>query len=255
MSKLNISKNEFIEMASKSKSVSELARRLKYPRYYSNSKISMAAYREIKRKCEEYGIDYPIQSKDKYDTQLPDIVKESKAVAEVIRRLGLNSNSGSLMSKIKWRIDFLGLDISHFTGSSWSKGKTRFDDDRLNKQAEKIATPWKQAFRKNSRINNVCLLKRLILSGKREYRCALCRLSSWQDKPLRLRLDHIDGDSTNNVETNLRLLCPNCDSQTDTFCRGLKKRNKKSEWWEKLSNSVTAVAQSVGGTRFKISTV
>src|SRR5258705_6351778 len=35
----------------------------------------------------------------------------------------------------------------------------------------------------------------------------------WNDKPLKLILDHSDGNKFNNVPTNLRYLCPNCDSQ------------------------------------------
>lgn len=35
-------------------------------------------------------------------------------------------------------------------------------------------------------------------------------------------LDHIDGNPFNNRRLNLRLICPNCDSQLDTF----KSKNK-----------------------------
>ena len=45
-----------------------------------------------------------------------------------------------------------------------------------------------------------------------------------QDPPLHFILDHIDGDASNNFEFNLRLICPNCDSQLDTY----KSRNKNS---------------------------
>lgn len=46
--------------------------------------------------------------------------------------------------------------------------------------------------------------------------CTICGLSSWQDKPIRLWVDHIDGDASNNMPYNLRLICPNCESQADT---------------------------------------
>lgn len=39
-----------------------------------------------------------------------------------------------------------------------------------------------------------------------------------------LEVEHIDGDSTNNKEYNLTLLCPNCHSLTKTY-RGLNKGN------------------------------
>ena len=47
--------------------------------------------------------------------------------------------------------------------------------------------------------------------------CFVCGLNEWCSKPLVLGLDHIDGDGRNNSLENLRLLCPNCHSQTPTF--------------------------------------
>lgn len=49
------------------------------------------------------------------------------------------------------------------------------------------------------------------------YVCSECGIDSWNEKSITLELDHIDGDNLNNDPTNLRLLCPNCHSQTDTF--------------------------------------
>jgi len=51
--------------------------------------------------------------------------------------------------------------------------------------------------------------------------CAICKLPpTWNGKKLVLQMDHIDGDRTNNAQSNLRLLCPNCHTQTDTFSKG-----------------------------------
>jgi HNH endonuclease len=48
--------------------------------------------------------------------------------------------------------------------------------------------------------------------------CAICGLpSDWNGLPLVLVLDHIDGDPNNNRRENLRLICPNCDSQLPTY--------------------------------------
>lgn len=55
-------------------------------------------------------------------------------------------------------------------------------------------------------------------------KCSCCSLDKWQGKDIGLEVDHVDGVSSNNNPTNLRLLCPNCHSQTDTF-RG-KNRGK-----------------------------
>lgn len=55
------------------------------------------------------------------------------------------------------------------------------------------------------------------------WKCAICKckqIHNW--KPLSFILDHIDWDACNNTRANFRLVCPNCDSQLDTF----KSRNK-----------------------------
>ncbi len=60
---------------------------------------------------------------------------------------------------------------------------------------------------------------------EQNFKCAICgTLNIWKDSPLIFVLDHIDGDSRNNFRENLRLVCPNCDSQLPTF----KSKNKNS---------------------------
>ena len=60
---------------------------------------------------------------------------------------------------------------------------------------------------------------------KQNKKCSICGMESfWNGKELHFILDHINGDASNNREENLRLICPNCDSQLSTF----KSRNKNS---------------------------
>ena len=67
------------------------------------------------------------------------------------------------------------------------------------------------------------------LVEKRGETCEDCGLgNSWNGKSLTLHLDHIDGNSDNNLPANLRLLCPNCHSQTDNHgSKGQGSRYKK----------------------------
>lgn len=72
---------------------------------------------------------------------------------------------------------------------------------------------------------------RLYLLDAQKQACAICfGTTLWQGLELRLVLDHIDGDASNNRRENLRLVCPNCDSQLPTF----KARNRgKGRAWRR----------------------
>jgi 5-methylcytosine-specific restriction endonuclease McrA len=58
---------------------------------------------------------------------------------------------------------------------------------------------------------------RLIREGYKEDKCEECGISEWNGKPISLELDHVSGIRTDNSLENLKILCPNCHSQTSTF--------------------------------------
>lgn len=63
---------------------------------------------------------------------------------------------------------------------------------------------------------------RRFLIEQRGQKCEICGITKWLNKPLVVILDHIDGNSDNNLWTNLRLICSNCDSTLPTY----KSKNK-----------------------------
>ena len=62
------------------------------------------------------------------------------------------------------------------------------------------------------------LKNRLLKEGLFKNVCDSCGISDWNGKPLSMQLDHVNGDSSDHQLGNLRMLCPNCHSQTETYC-------------------------------------
>ena len=121
---------------------------------------------------------------------------------------------------------------------SWNKGKHKYNCINCGK-----SIPSKGVFRKYCSIKcqkeyesaekykdylnnqdrysgieiNYNWLKPIILK-EQDNKCSICGMEPiWNGKEIHFILDHIDGDATNNTRTNLRLICPNCDSQLDTY--------------------------------------
>ena len=132
------------------------------------------------------------------------------------------NHSGNVRT-IKSRVNKENIDFSHFTGKMWSKGKTI--------ASSKIYTKHKidEILIENSTYSGSgqVLKKRLIREKDFIDKCAICKLSSlWNNKPIVLQLDHINGSHTDNRIENLRIICPNCHSQTPTFCGKTKNCDK-----------------------------
>jgi hypothetical protein len=70
-------------------------------------------------------------------------------------------------------------------------------------------------------------------------RCAICGCEQMHNgKPLIFVLDHIDGNASNNRRENLRMICPNCDSQLPTFKSKNKNSSRRNYWKEKILNAL-----------------
>lgn len=154
----------------------------------------------------------PVGRTMKYkDEDIVEAVKKSTSVAGVMRLLGIRYISGSMQAHINKRIKRLNLDTSHFLGQGWSKGT-----DPTNKRTFEEVFVYNAH---NGAREKSYVLRRFLLEYGREYRCNCCGIDSWNEQPLTLQVDHIDGDPLNNVVDNLRFICPNCHSQTKGWSR------------------------------------
>jgi hypothetical protein len=77
-----------------------------------------------------------------------------------------------------------------------------------------------------ARMHRGSIKRRLLELGILSECCSRCGLTEWRGKPLSFHLDHINGNKHDSRIENLRMLCPNCHSQTPTFS-GRNNRNLK----------------------------
>lgn len=140
------------------------------------------------------------------------IVKECKSKVEFAKKLGYSEASGAAYSRVNNLVNKYNLDTTHFTGQLWSKGQNIFNN-------EKIISTFKQdeIFCEKSCVKNTYIKKYLMQLDQRGDTCEICGIKEWMNKKIVMELDHINGIRTDNRKENLRFICPNCHSQTDTF--------------------------------------
>ena len=143
------------------------------------------------------------------DEEIALAIENANSWMGVIRALGFEA-SGASQSSLRQRSEQLGLSTDHFRGMGWRRGLP--SERRLDWQAILVSKPFSKR-----RVKRSLLYRALIESGVPE-KCAICGLPPmWQGKRLCLPIDHIDGDFRNNGRENLRFLCPNCHTQTETW--------------------------------------
>ena len=162
--------------------------------------------------------------------ELQSIVDRSSSLTEVLGYFGLSSKGTGNFNTLRRKLQTNGINWSGL-----QKRQKEVLKRHLAKISERNVPSLDSVLIKGSTYSRSSLKKRLIQNGLLEEVCGVCGTGPiWQSRKLVLQLDHINGVYNDNRLENLRLLCPNCHSQTDSFS-GLKTpRYKKSledpEW-------------------------
>lgn len=136
------------------------------------------------------------------------MISNSNSYSEFIEKIGY-SKSGNVYRQTKKFLDRMGIKYE-FSKKTWSSKPIEID----------------KVFTIDSNFNGKSLKRKIIRYELVPYICEKCSNNGrWLDNKLSLHLDHINGNNRDNRLENLRFLCPNCHSQTDTYSgKNLKNR-------------------------------
>ncbi len=131
----------------------------------------------------------------------------------------------------------------------WSKGKVSMIDSRIFSKYN-----LEDIFCQNSLVSRGRVKTLLIKLSILDYKCGICGIYPlWNNRSLSLHIDHVNGTRNDHRIENLRFLCPNCHSQTETYCN-LNKNSKKISSFQfeeieeaiRTSNTITSVIRKLG---------
>lgn len=149
------------------------------------------------------------------EEKLKEAIKNSISIAGTLKYMNMSVTTGNYKSFHR-SIKMYNIDTTHFLGQSHLGGKEHITSKNI---------PLVNILVENSDYQSISTLKiRLVRDNIFNYECSNCGLINWDDKPISLQLDHINGIYNDHRIENLRFLCPNCHSQTETFAgRNAKK--------------------------------
>jgi Zn finger protein HypA/HybF involved in hydrogenase expression/YHS domain-containing protein len=173
------------------------------------------------------------------------VVAETLSAAEACRKLNMSTQGSA--TRFRKFLDDNKIDYSHWTGQLWSKGKTSLEDNRI----KSTANTYEDIFCEDSSANATYVKSLIIKKELLPYKCSVCNMNPvWNGKELKLQMDHINGNKRDQRLENLRMICPNCHSQTETF--GSKNKLKGFPSEERIisvlknTNSITEAIRELG---------
>ena len=168
---------------------------------------------------------------------LEKLCKESRSYNEVLIKAGRKIAGGN-QATLKKKIAEFQIDVSHFSGQGWSKGKTVESDSGVAKRTSNLEKyDLNEIFVENSPYERHLVRNYIIRHKLLPYQCQECgNKGIWRNKQIALQLDHINGINNDNRLENLRFLCPNCHAATETFAG--KNINKATLDEEAILNAI-----------------
>ena len=122
---------------------------------------------------------------------------------------------------------FLGADLERIHPTQKPVAIYKWLLDNYAKQGDRQAIPLSYIFEgHHPKAQTSGLRRRILREGILQNKCSICGIEEWMGRPIVCELDHVNGNRHDHRLENLRLLCPNCHSQTDTYCGRNKGRYK-----------------------------
>lgn len=187
--------------------------------------------------------------------EFQELLNTSTSFVDILIKVGLDPYNGNHKT-LNHRIKEEGFDISIL-----EQNRKKNQERHIKTLTEKRTYSLENILVENSRYGSHHLKQKLLSKNILENKCYTCsNKGEWYGKKLSLQLDHINGINNDNRLENLRLLCPNCHSQTETFSG---KRHKINNFCEDCGEKIhkqskkcfkcSSISKGINQRKFEVS--